>query len=404
MIRIAKAGAAVGLAVGLLTTAGPTAAKLGSCDEPITLGTTISSTGQYSTLAERWREMTEIFGDEINKGGGVMVRACNKKLPVKFVIYDDQSIPTTAVTLYEKMASVDQVDFFVGPDWSAFGFPVPPIAEKHQIPMVMSNVAAPPIFQRGLKYMWGTPIPTVPNWDTRYFDMISKQNPKPQTFYFVTQDNPITKALTEYWSKKAEELGYKVLGSEVFSTQLKDFTPLILKMRAARPDIVYISSFDIPSAPLIQQMRQLKVKAMDVHHTILSGALSRQIGKDLEGVTGMLPWYPGVKGDYDAFAERVLERSKIDAFEYPYTMSRIAAYLIMVQAIEKAGEVDREKVRAALYKGTFKSPIGDIVFDEGGYAFKNGAFQMQMQNGKVVIVWPPDLATGKVVWPSPTWQ
>jgi ABC-type branched-subunit amino acid transport system substrate-binding protein len=143
---------------------------------------------------------------------------------------------------------------------------------------------------------------------------------------------------------------------------------------------------------------------MDVHHTILSGALSRQIGKDLEGVTGMLPWYPGVKGDYDAFAERVLERSKIDAFEYPYTMSRIAAYLIMVQAIEKAGEVDREKVRAALYKGTFKSPIGDIVFDEGGYAFKNGAFQMQMQNGKVVIVWPPDLATGKVVWPSPTWQ
>jgi len=66
--------------------------------------------------------------------------------------------------------------------------------------------------------------------------------------------------------------------------------------------------------------------------------------------------------------------------------------------------VDREKVRAALYKGTFKSPIGDIEFDEGGYAFRNGAYPMQMQNGKVVIVWPPEKATGKMQWPSPAWQ
>jgi ABC-type branched-subunit amino acid transport system substrate-binding protein len=234
--------------------------------------------------------------------------------------------------------------------------------------------------------------------------MLAKQNPQPNTFYFVTKDNPITKSLTEYWTKKAEEAGYKVIGSETFSVQLKDFTPLILKMRSARPDVVYISSFDIPAAPLIQQMRQLKVKAMDVHLTIPSGALQRQIGKDMEGMTGILPWYPGIKGDYSEFSERVLNRAKIDMFDYPYTMSRLAAYLIMVQAIEKAGAVDREKVREALYKGTFKAPIGDIVFDENGYAFKNGAFTMQMQRDKVVIVWPPELATGKLVWPSPTWQ
>ena len=27
-----------------------------------------------------------------------------------------------------------------------------------------------------------------------------------------------------------------------------------------------------------------------------------------------------------------------------------------------------------------------------------------MQNGKVVIVWPPEKATGKLQWPSPSWQ
>ena len=393
------------VALGLLVGAAPAAAKIGSCDEPIVWGTTISSTGVYSTLADRWREMTEIFAEEVNKLGGIEVKSCGKKLPLKIVIYDDQSVATTAVTLYEKMATIDNVDFFVGPDWSAFGGPVPPVAEKHQIPMVAANIAAEPLFRRGLKYFWGTAIPVVANWNARYFDMLSKQNPKPQSIYFVTQDNPVTKAITDVWSKKAEEMGMKLLGSESFSAQLKDFTPLVLKMRAAKPDIIYLSSFDSPAGPILQQMRQLKVKAMDVHVSILSGTLRRQIGKDIEGVSGVLPWYPGIKGgDYVEFSERVLNRSKIDMFDYPYTMGRIGAYLIMWQAIEKAGAVDREKVREALFKGSFKSPIGDIVYDEGGYAYKNGAFPLQMQDGKVVIVWPPEQATGKLQWPSPSWQ
>jgi ABC-type branched-subunit amino acid transport system substrate-binding protein len=91
-------------------------------------------------------------------------------------------------------------------------------------------------------------------------------------------------------------------------------------------------------------------------------------------------------------------------FETIFTMGRISSYLVMVQAIERAGAVDREKVREALTKGTFKAPTGDVVFDENGFPTTNGAFTIQMQNGKVVVVWPAKAATGKVAWPSPSWQ
>ena len=396
-----------GLGIALLATVAmlqPASAKLGSCDHPITLGTTMSSTGRYSTLAERWRTMTIIFAEEFNKSGGVYVKACKKKLPIKFVIYNDQSVPSLAVTLYEKLITVDKVDFLVGPDWSAMGFPVPPVAEKHKVPMVMANVAAPPIFKRGLKYMWGTPMPTVPNWSTRYFDLLAKQKPAPKTIYFVIQDNPITKAIAGYWSKEAKKRGFRIVGQELFGQDLKDFTSLVLKLRIARPDIIYISSYDVPSVPLIQQMRRLRVKAKDVHHTVLTGKLQDQLGKDLEGVTGELAWYPGVKGPYSDFAERVLTRAKIDMFYYWTTMSRFSAYLIMIQAIEKAGVVDREAVRKALYLGKFKTPIGIVEFDKTGYAYKNGAMTSQIQNGKVVIVAPANRATGKFRYPSPSWS
>lgn len=49
-------------------------------------------------------------------------------------------------------------------------------------------------------------------------------------------------------------------------------------MRAAKADVIYISAYDNASVPLVQQMRQLKVRAMDVHHTMLTGALARQVG------------------------------------------------------------------------------------------------------------------------------
>lgn len=383
--------------------AAPASAKLKSCDGPIVLGTTISETGPFSTLAARWRKMTEVFAEEVNKTGGVAVKACNKKLPVQFVIYDDQSVPATAVQLYEKMATVDKVDFFVGPDWSSIGGPVPPIADKYQIPMVMANVATPALYDRGLKYIWGTPFPVVPKWSARYFDMIGKVSPKPQSIFFITHDNPVMKGITAVWSKKAEEAGLKVLGNEMFGAELKDFTALIAKVRAAKADIVYISSYDNASVPLVQQMRQLKVRAMDVHHTMLTGALQRQVGQDLEGMTGELSWYPGVKGAYSDLVETVMQRSNVTMFDYIWTLGRLTSYLAMIQGIEKAGEVDREKVKAALFKSTIKSPAGDVTFDERGFP-DTGAFTVQMQGGKVQVVWPPEVATGKLQWPSPTWK
>lgn len=379
-------------------------AKIGSCDEPIVLGTTISETGPFSTLTDRWKPMTEIFFEELNKDGGVFVKSCNKKLPVKIVIYDDQSNPSTAVSLFEKMASVDNVDFFVGPDWTSLGLPVPTISEKHKIPLVAANVATPSAYTRGFKYMWGVPYPIVPLWSERYFDMLSNVNPKPKTIFFVTHDNPVMKAIAALWSDKAKAAGLNVIGNEVFPADTKDFSAIVLKMRSARPDIIYIASFDNVSGPLVQQMRQQRVKAMDVHHTMLTGALARQVGNDLEGVTGELAWYPGIKGDHSEFVERVLKRANVDMFESIFTMGRIGAYLVMTQAIERAGAVDREKVREVLASGTFKAPPGDIVFDENGFPKTNGAFTIQMQKGKVVVVWPDASATGKLTWPSPSWQ
>src|SRR5215210_1136099 len=152
-----------------------------SCDSPILIGTTISETGPFATLTSAWRKMTDVFVEEINKDGGVMVENCGKKLPLKFVIYDDQSNPAIATSLHERMATVDNVDFFAGVDWTSVAVPVTTVAEKHKIPLVAGNLATPSAFERGLKYLWATPYPAATRWGERYFQMVANVEPKPST-------------------------------------------------------------------------------------------------------------------------------------------------------------------------------------------------------------------------------
>lgn len=401
--RVAPAIAGlIGLAA--MATSTPADAALGSCSQPVTFGTTISSTGENAPASAKWRGLTIEFAKLINEGGGIPLASCGKKLPLKFVIYDDQSDPATAAGLYQRLATVDKVDFLVGPDRAALAKAVSSIADSQKIPVVMANVRDAQIVRRGGKYVWATPVPTVSNWSARYFDMLSRQTPKPRTIMFATEDHPFTRAITEHWATQARQMGLEVLSRETFASGQNDFTALILKLRLRRPDIIYISSHSTSSVPLIRQMRKLKLRALDVHHAMPSTAMAKELGADMEDVTGEIAWYPGVDGPYAGFTAELLKRAGIDVFGHPGTMGRIAAYLVMVQAVERAGAVDREKVRKALHLGTFDAPTGPVVFDETGFAQRNGAVTLQVRQGRPVIVWPPELATGKIRYPSPSWQ
>jgi ABC-type branched-subunit amino acid transport system substrate-binding protein len=321
------------------------------------------------------------------------------------VVYDDQGNPATATNLHEKMATVDNVDVFAGVDWSFVVGPVSNVAEKYKIPLIGGNVATPALFERGLKYFWATPYPMTFNWDLSWSQMLKTLEPAPKTIYWVTQDNPVYKSVFDLWSKKHEAAGLKMVGSDIIPNDIKDFSSIVLKIRAARPDIIYINSFDNIAVPLVQQMRQQRIRAMGVHFPIASAALAEQTKAygGIEGMTSVASWIPGVKGKYNDMIEAVYKKAGVSLEATATNMPRFTAYLMITQAIEKAGVVDREKIREALFKGTFDGPNGPITFDETG-APDTKTLVTQVQDGKFTLVYPPDQAQAKIRWPSPTWS
>ena len=79
-----------------------------------------------------------------------------------------------------------------------------------------------------------------------------------------------------------------------------------------------------------------------------------------------------------------------------------AAVLAYVMAVEAAKDSDPDKVRAALGNLTFMSFYGSWKIDETGKQIGHDMVDVQWQDGKRVIVWPPAAKTGELYYPLPT--
>ena len=110
-------------------------------------------------------------------------------------------------------------------------------AEKHKIPFIALEANATPIFTRGFEWLVGV-IDDGPKWSFHYFDLLAQEG-KAKTIAFVIEDTPHPKEVGSGSIPKAKEIGLKVVVEEYFPVATQDFTPIIAKIKAADPDIVY---------------------------------------------------------------------------------------------------------------------------------------------------------------------
>src|SRR5207247_3398175 len=76
---------------------------------PIRIGASLSLTGTYAKLGKNQHEGYQICEKELNAKGGLLGRK------VQFVVYDDQSMPATAVRPYGSLGTEAEVDALRGP-------------------------------------------------------------------------------------------------------------------------------------------------------------------------------------------------------------------------------------------------------------------------------------------------
>src|SRR3989441_11855582 len=87
----------------VLTALGVLSASLvADAQGPIRIGASLSLTGTYAKLGKNQHEGYQLCEKDLNAKGGLLGRK------VQFAVYDDQSMPATAVRLYEKLITEDR--------------------------------------------------------------------------------------------------------------------------------------------------------------------------------------------------------------------------------------------------------------------------------------------------------
>jgi branched-chain amino acid transport system substrate-binding protein len=183
----------------------------------------------------------------------------------------------------------------------------------------------------------------------------------------------------------------------------------LTKVKALKPDILVISGHAKGAALGIRQIAEMKVDVPILALTHCDSAdVIGKFGSDAEYALCASQWdaslsyedkWFGTASDY----ARTFEEKY--GYAPPYQAAEsTASVLVYVDAIERAGSLDKDVVREALAATDMQTFFGDVKFDETGKNIAKPMVLYQVQDGEYAVVAPTKWASAEVRYPIPPWS
>jgi branched-chain amino acid transport system substrate-binding protein len=370
----------------------------------IKLGCAISFTGAESRTGKLYRDSYDMAVKEINKSGGIKVG--KHKYQLKIVYYDDKSDPTESSKLVEKLIAEDKVNFLLGPYSSGITIPDSLVAERHKVPMIEGGGASEKIFTHGNKYIFGT-LPPAGQYFKTTLEMLKTFSPAPKTLAILYADDKFDVSVAEGTDKLAKEMGFDVVLYEKYAEHATDFNSILTKIKALKAEVALVAGHTEESLNFTQQAKELDVNPKLISMTVgpSEADFRKSLGKDADYIYGVASWSTQMnfKGslfkDTQEFVKEFKAKYNYDP-DY-HNASAIADIAIYKDAIEKAGTLKREKVRAAIAATNLPTIYGNVEFSSDGQ-IKGTSVALQILGGEIYQVYPNGVK--QPVYPVPEWK
>jgi branched-chain amino acid transport system substrate-binding protein len=402
-----------GLALGALAAPGLRIGPAWAQVKSIKMAMIAPLSGPWARQGQLLRQGAEMAIDEINQKGGIEKLGGAK---FELAVADAGDSTEKAKNAAQRLLS-DQPDLIGGfGAWlSSFTLAVTEVTERAQLPWLTLSYSDA-ITNRGFKFIFQT-SPTA-DWQAaetlptalKLAELATGRRPKT---IGIIQDNtasPVSfgKQLRE--GGGIEKAGLKPVVDQIFTPPLSDATPLVDKVRSAKPDFLLLLTSAMPDCKLILEkldefkLAKGKIPLVGNGAPFGSPELLNTIGPELlEGLLFSVANWP-LKGQ-----EEFIERFKKRTGEPFATQDALCGYghtWILKEALESAGAADKLKVADAIRKMNLTtgpaalSFPGPIKFDERGRRQDVPMIFAQWQKGVPVSVYPEDRALAKPFWPS----
>jgi branched-chain amino acid transport system substrate-binding protein len=400
----------------LLPALGLAPAAAGAADAPtkVSLGATLPLTGAEARVGGFFKEGYELAVEEANKRGGLSVGG--KRLPVQLTILDDTTTQATAVSLADRLVNSDRVDFLLGTYSSHLVEAQSTIGEQNQVPYVNGGGGATKIYKRGFKYLFGaiSPVELLGTTLMSWIDVQQKAGklPRPAKIALLWENTAhgkdFRKGITDFVARSGG--AYQVSVDESFPLDGKDFGALLGKVKAAEVDL-FLADAHLPD--YITMHRQYVASGL-CHKVVSYGARGSEKGAiEALGQENVNYVVSGVWWSAELGKKPGLARTFVEAFGAKYGGRKpewfqalgYESARALFTAIEQAGTLDREAVRAKLAALRMESllPGGTLEFPAAGGQQAQNPFVLQqnLADKTSPIIYPPDSATGAGVAVNP---
>ena len=380
--------------------AGMFVSGVGSAQDVIRVGAPLPITGPLSPEAKKQQRGYDLWAETANKAGGVKVGA--KRVKVEIVYVDYQSNTPRAVQAAEKLITQDQVQFLFSPFGSGAAKAASSVSEKYQVPTIAATASSAQVYDQGYKYLFGTFTPNETLTEP-LADIVRKAAPGVQRVAILARNDLFPLAIAQEMEKSAKKRGMNVAYFEKYAIGTLDHASALSQIKSQSPHWIFATGYTNDLILLRKQMADQRIEA-PVVTMIAAPAYQDWIdgtGKLSQHVTSAAWWHPAVryKGK-DIFGS---SESYVKAFQAKYGQlpdyaeaSASAAGAILQMAIEKAGTLDRQKVRDALAAMNEMTFWGPVKFGANGQINSLEPPVFQIQNRKPVVIHPKAIRQGEL--------
>ena len=363
------------------------AGLIAGCGKPasndIKIGMVYELTGNTASYGTSAANGAKLAFKAINAGGGVLGK------PIQLVTADNKGEPSESANAMTKVITQDKVVAITGVTVSSCGIAASAVAEANKIPFVVAAAVNPKVTvdERTKK---------VKDYTFRACFIDSFQGVVGVNFAVnslkaknvaIMTDNAsdYSKGLVGIFREEFVKKGGKIVAEEAYLQKDQDYKPILTKIKAQNPDLIYIPGYYEDVGKVIKQAREL-----GLNMPILGGdAWDSPVLVELAGPgplnnTFFTNFYS--VEDKNPTSNKFVEAYKKEYGASPDSMAAMGydAANLLVDAIKRAGSVEAVKVRDAL-AGTkkFNSVSGEMSLNETHDAVR-GVVIIEMKNGKQV--------------------
>jgi len=323
------------------------------------------------------------IGLDLLNGVRLAVEEANEKGEVipgyKLVVYeqDDQHNPAQAVTVAKKFVADKDVVAVAGHLNSSCTKPASSIYYEARLVQISPASTNPEISKQGFDTFFRTCTTDDVQGPAGATFAVKKLGV--QKVYVIDDKTTYGKGLADEFHKRAKELGVQILGHEGITQGDKDFTPLLIKVKALEPDLIFFGGIYPEGALLIKQARNL---SMNVPFMGGDGMFDTTLIKlaTPEAAEGTYVTFFGADMEQVPTAKEFVNSYKAKYGEIgPFSTYAYDATNIIIEAIKRAGKKDREAILAEVKKTKdFNGAIGVTNFDSKGDTLNKmiGIFQV----------------------------